>query len=101
MRAILSLLSTIALVPFLTAQPAAKQDDALQQIQRLLDEKLIDAKDFRKEVPLARFLADLEAHLPKEKKLSLRIDEDAFGSKAAEVAATPMVLPASPAKTTL
>src|SRR5438067_10218399 len=101
MRTILSLLGILALVPFLTAQPADKPDDALQRTQRLLDEELIESKHFRQEVPLAKFLTDLEARLPKEKKLSLRLDEDAFGGKAAEVAATPMLLPASPAKTTL
>src|SRR5207248_332797 len=84
-----------------TTEPAKKQDEAIQTIQRLLDEQLVEAKHFAKEMPLAQFLAALENHLPKEKKLSLRIDKDAFGKKSAEVAATPMRLPASPAKTSL
>src|SRR5437867_2866661 len=71
-------------------EPAKKPDDAIQTIQRLLDEELVEVKHFQKELPLAQFLTALEKHLPKEKKLSLRIDKDAFGSKSAEVAATPM-----------
>ncbi|MBI1914254.1 MAG: hypothetical protein HYS12_05890 [Planctomycetes bacterium] len=119
MRTILHLLPALTLFPFLaaeppparkqptstqtapTAEPAKKQDEAVQTIQRLLDEQLVETKHFQKELPLAQFLAALEKHLPKEKKLSLRIDKDAFGNKAAEVAATPMRLPASPAKTSL
>ena len=47
MRTLLTLLSTLALVPFLAAQTADKHDDTLQETQRLLDEPLIEAKQFR------------------------------------------------------
>ncbi len=119
MRTILYLLPPLALFSFLAdepqparkpttssqtaprTEPAKKQDEALQTIQRLLDEQLVETKHFQKELPLGQFLAALEKQLPKEKKLSLRIDKDAFGKQSAEVAATPMRLPASPAKTSL
>src|SRR5262245_53739491 len=119
MRTILNLLSALALFPFLAdepqparkqttstqtapaTEPAKQQDKAIQAIQQLLDEPLVEGRLFQKELPLAEFLAALEKHLPKDKKLSLRIDEDAFGKKAAAVAATPLRLPASPAKTSL
>src|SRR5262245_21206263 len=119
MRTIAYLLPALALFPFLAdepqpdrkptaptqpvpmTEPAKQQDEAVRTIQHLLDQQLVETKDFRKELPLAQFLAALEQHLPNEKKLSLRIDKDAFGKKAAEVAATPMRLPASPARTSL
>ncbi len=119
MRTILHLLPALALFPFLAdepqaarkpttstqtapaTEPAREEDAATQAIQRLLDEQLVETRHFQKELPLGQFLAALEKHLPKEKKVALRIDEEAFGRKSAEVAATPMLLPASPAKTSL
>ena len=113
MRTILNLLSALALFPFLAdepqparkqttstqtapaTEPAKQQDKAIQAIQQLLDEPLVEGRLFQKELPLAEFLAALEKHLPKDKKLSLRIDEDAFGKQSAEVAATPIRLPPS------
>jgi hypothetical protein len=81
-------------------EPAA-QSEAIGKIQKLLDEPLIDAGRFQKEMPLAKFLAALEAQLPKEKRISLRIDPEAFGNKLAEVAATPIRLPPMPLRQAL
>jgi hypothetical protein len=74
--------------------PDKKQDSARQRIQQLLDEQLVETKAFQVERPLSEFLTALEKQLPKEKKVSLRIDGEAFGDKLAEIAATPIVLPA-------
>ncbi len=101
MRIILHLLPALALFPCLADEPAGKPDEAIQAIQKLLDEELIESRHFQEEMPLSRFLTALEKQLPKERKLSLRIDETAFGNKAAEVAATPVRLPRSPAKRSL
>jgi len=93
MRTILNLLSALALFPFLAdepqparkqttstqtapaTEPAKQQDKAIQAIQQLLDEPLVEGRLFQKELPLAEFLAALEKHLPREMKLSLRIDK--------------------------
>jgi hypothetical protein len=62
---------------------------------------VIETKDFQDEMPLAKFLQALEKRLPKKEKISLRIDAEAFGDKFAEVAATPVRLPAHPRKMNL
>jgi hypothetical protein len=73
--------------------PDKKQEEAVQKVQKLLDETLIDGKLLPAELPLAKLLAALEQQLPKEKRVPIRIDEKAFGEKYAEVAATPITLP--------
>jgi len=78
-----------------------KQQAVLQRIQHLLDEQLVDTSSFKEEMPLGKFLAALEKQLPRAKTLALRIDEDAFGKKLDEVAATPMTLRAFPPKISL
>jgi hypothetical protein len=85
----------------IAAEPDKKQAEAFQKIQILLDERLVETKQFQKEMPLAKFLEAVEKQLPKGKKMALRIDKEAFGDKLAEVAATPMKLPANPKKTSL
>src|SRR5262249_50891741 len=56
----------------------------------------IETKDFQGEMPLAKFLRALEKQLPKEEKISLRIDDEAFGDDFCEIAATPVRLPVHP-----
>jgi hypothetical protein len=63
-----------------------KDQEAIAQIQKLLFDTLIDIEGFPEELPLAKFLAALEAKFPKGKKVSLRIDEEAFGDQLPQVA---------------
>jgi len=79
-------------------EPDPKHQAALQRIQQLLDEPVIETSHFQMAMPLATFLTAVEKQLPKEKKLSLRIDGNAFGDKRTDVAATPMALPPQPKK---
>ena len=85
------------------AQPELdkKQIDAIQKMQGLLDSEIVEANHFQTEMPLVKFLEALQQQFPKEMKLALRIDKDAFGAKFAEVAATPMMLPEKPQSLTL
>src|SRR5260370_29425478 len=63
-----------------TSSSADKQaQDKIAQIMKILDDTRVEAKEFRKEMSLVEFLAAIEAKLPKEKKIRLRIDEAAFG----------------------
>jgi hypothetical protein len=110
MRSLLYLLPALALLPLAAGEqppapkpaaagvPAAavpdkKHEDTVQKVQNLLDEELVDPKQFQTDRPLAQFLEAVEKQLPKDKRITLRIDKEAFGAKAAEVAATPMRLP--------
>jgi hypothetical protein len=107
MRTVLHLLPALTFLSFAAAEPTPavppdrKQQEAVQKIQRMLDETLIESKHFPKDAPLADVLAALEKQLPEGKRIALRIDRDAFGDKAAVVAATPLHLPGRPAKTSL
>jgi hypothetical protein len=58
--------------------------------------RFIETKDLQGEMPLAKFLQLLEKQLPKEEKISVRIDREAFGDAFAHVAATPVRLPEGP-----
>ncbi len=57
----------------------------IAEITRRLS-RVVEAKFSSEPIPLAEFLAKLEDQLPKDQKVSLRIDADAFGKNAAEVA---------------
>jgi hypothetical protein len=68
----------------------AKQEQAIQKTRQLLAEKIsIEPTD----MPLGKLLAALEKQLPEGKKLSLRIDTQAFGKESAKVAEAPIRLP--------
>jgi hypothetical protein len=82
-----------AIEPQPPAEPDSKQLAAIQKIQHLLNERLIDGKSLQTEIPLAKFLQAVEKQLPKDKRIALRIDGDALGDKRAEVAAMPMAMP--------
>src|SRR5215510_13607622 len=62
------------------------EDAPLARIQKLLDEIQIETKGLQAKTPLAKFLAAIEAYLPKEKKITLRIDKEAFGADFARIA---------------
>src|SRR5205823_4429008 len=72
----------------LPADAAKIQDEARERIQKLLDEQLIETMPFQQPLPLAKMLAVVEKQLPKDKKVALRIDEEALGNQFAEVAGT-------------
>ena len=56
----------------------------------------VETRDFQAEMPLARFLQVLEKQLPKEPKIKLRIDAEAFGDDFCEVANTKIRFPEHP-----
>jgi hypothetical protein len=60
-------------------------DKTIARIQKLLDEIEIETKDFKDKMPIAKFLATLEAKLPKDKKITFRIDKQALGDDFAKV----------------
>jgi len=70
---------------------AAQQRRA--QIQKILTDTVIDTKDLRGEMPLAKFLVALEAKMPEGNKISLRIDEEAFGKWRSELASASVMCP--------
>src|SRR5262245_5422332 len=72
--------------------------DAARNTLTILADQRIDPKPFKEPMPLAKFLDAVEKQLPKDKRITLRIDGAAFGDKAKEVAATPIALPAWPAR---
>src|SRR5437764_14395699 len=71
-----------------TTELDRKQQEAIQKIQRHLDEELVETKLFKEEMTLLKFLQELEKQLPKAKQFALRIDREAFGDKFKGIAAT-------------
>jgi hypothetical protein len=67
-------------------------EKTIARIQNLLDEIEIETKDFKDKMPLAKLFATLEAKLPKDKKLTLHIDKDAFGADFAKVSTSEVQL---------
>lgn len=72
----------------------------IAEIEKCLQQS-IETKHFQNPMPLNKFLAKLEELLPKDKKVSLRIDENAFGKTATKVRETPVVLGEFPHKMSL
>jgi hypothetical protein len=77
-----------------------KQAEEIQHGQTIL-EQMVETKDIQQELPLVMFLAALEKLLPKDKQIALRIDNEAFGMKYVDVAATEVKLPNFPKKISL
>jgi hypothetical protein len=77
------------------------QDEAFQKTQKLLDERLVETEPFQTDMPLDKFLQEVEKQLPQNRKVSLGIDKEAFGAGLAELAATPVRLPPSPPRISL
>ncbi|MCI0642929.1 MAG: hypothetical protein L0Y72_00875 [Gemmataceae bacterium] len=99
LRLLLAPMSFFFISPTLPgAQAQELPPTAIQQVQKLLDELLIETAVLEKAVPLAEYLTALEKQLPKEKRVELRIDKNAFGNRFAEVAATPVRMPSSSPK---
>ena len=84
-----------------TLEPDKKQEAAIRKIQQLLDARLLDRTVFAKEMPLEKLLDALAKQFPKDAKITLRFDRDAFGDNAAEIAATPIRLLPTSASTTV
>jgi hypothetical protein len=55
-------------------------EQKIAQIQKLLDETLIETKDLQEKTPLTKFLVALESQLPKDKKIALYLDKEPFGA---------------------
>jgi hypothetical protein len=87
-------------------QKPKKQDKDQQtdfaQLQALLDEPLADVKDLvEKKTSLVKFLQALEGQIPKDKKVTLRLDKEALGKDFDKVADAPVELKSLPAKASL
>jgi hypothetical protein len=66
--------------------PASEPDEkTIARIERLLDEIEFETKDFKEKMPLAKFLVALETKLPKDRKITFRIDKQALGADFAKV----------------
>src|SRR5260221_12313654 len=72
-------------------QPFAKPDPEIEanlaRVEKLIS-ATIDTKDIPNDLPLADFLKALEAKLPKDTKLTLRVDAEAGGKDAATIQGT-------------
>jgi hypothetical protein len=89
--------SIAAQVPSLAQNPLGtdkKQVDAIQRLERLIDEGLVNPKQFQEAMPLAEFLEAVQQQLTKDERIVLQIDKAAFGADFDEVAKTPMALKA-------
>jgi hypothetical protein len=72
-----------------------RRDEAVQHVHQAFDQ-VIETQPFMETMPLAKFLGALERRLAPDKKLTLRIDKNAFGDNFVEVAATPIKFPPYP-----
>lgn len=73
----------------------------IAELQDLLGDTTIETADLRGPMPLAKFLAELQARLPRDKKVVLRIDSKGFGKDFDKVAQTMVKLPPFPKKMTV
>jgi hypothetical protein len=78
-----------------------KQTDAVQKTQRLLEEIVIKTAPFQKPLSFVQFLTVLDQQLPRDKQISVRIDDKATDAKIADIAAAPVVLPKNPPQQSL
>jgi hypothetical protein len=83
--------------------PSGKVDkqaaNAIARIEKAL-ETVIDTKDFQDEMPLAKFLAALEARLPQDVKVAIRVDGKAFAKDLPLVLDSQVRLPPVPKRMT-
>lgn len=86
--------------PQATPENDLKRVEAIQRVHLLLNQ-VVETAGFQKEQPLQAFLESVEKSLPKDARLALRIDRDAFGKQTADVEATPVSLPTVPRKMNL
>jgi hypothetical protein len=97
-------LLAIAVACAAAQEPAGKTDkktpEAIARVAALLD-AMIETKHFHDEMPLAKFLSALEGALPPKDRITLRVDEKAFGKELPNVLAASVRLPAVPKRMTL
>jgi hypothetical protein len=84
---LLAVLTLGAAPPVAWNAPADKPHEKLARLGRLLS-TVIDTADFPQAMPLAEGLKALEAKLPRDRKVALRLDEKAFGTELPRMAAT-------------
>jgi hypothetical protein len=105
------LIGLCVLLPFCACTAAAQEPpepkeidkktaDAIAQVQSKLAE-FIETKGLTEEIPLAKFLAVIEAKLSKDRKITVRLDEKAYGKELKEILATPVQLPPVPQRMTV
>src|SRR5262249_37793029 len=78
---------------FAQEKPGSKEEKEqaeLARLQKLVSETQVDASKLDKEMPLIKFLAAVEELLPKDRKVSLRLDKTALGKDYAKVADAPI-----------
>jgi hypothetical protein len=98
LRVLIIALAVVGPVCFVFGQssPGEIRDaKAIARIGELLDTR-IETKHFQDEMPLPKFLVGLQARLPKDKKVAIRIDEKSFGKDLPEVLRSEVRLPAVP-----
>src|SRR5262249_36837052 len=98
--ALLLLLSAIAAPAQAPDGPDQKTDakkaaEQVARIEQLLDEP-VETKALQEPMELADLLAAVEKQLPKDKKVSFRFDDKAFGKELAAVKKTQVKLPPFP-----
>jgi hypothetical protein len=62
------------------------EDAAIARIQKLLDEIQVETKGLQEKMPLTESLLALEALLPKDARITLRIDKEGFGADLSDLA---------------
>src|SRR5437879_3996457 len=75
----------VALAQYKATKPGQIGKQKIAQIEKLLGEELIETIGYQEKMPLAKFLDALEDHLPKDKKIALRIDKEALGKDLAKL----------------
>lgn len=72
--------------------PDKKAEDPRARVQRIVGETVINWQE-PTEMPLGKLLQALEAELPKDSKISVRLDREAFGNDLPRIAATSIEFP--------
>jgi hypothetical protein len=75
-----------------SGKPADEAEEQIIEIEAAL-ERPVEIKDFPERMALAKFLAALEPLVPREKRISFRIDEEAFGKDLPKVAEATVTCP--------
>ncbi|MBM3993934.1 MAG: hypothetical protein FJ303_07255 [Planctomycetes bacterium] len=76
----------------LTFGQSADTHQAARQTLVALADQTIDAKPFKEPMPLAKFLDAVQTQMPTDKRLTLRVDNLAYGDTVKDVLATPVSL---------
>ena len=81
------IVTTMAAAQHPFAKPDPKVEANVARVEKILS-ATVDTKDIPNDLPLTEFLKALEAKLPKDAKLTLCVDAEAFGKDAAKIQAT-------------